>query len=210
MTITKTQIRAWLIQLDQVYADNKTYLTELDSPIGDADHGNNMARGFKAVAEKIAESEADIGTLLKTVGMTLISTVGGASGPLYGTFFLDAGKSASNKEALSTSEFTLMIDQGIQGLVRRGRAELGDKTMVDALSPAYDALRASFEAGEGLWASLAAMVAAAEDGMQATIPMLAKKGRASYVGERSIGHQDPGATSAYLMLKALAATVMDG
>ncbi|MFT5195026.1 MAG: dihydroxyacetone kinase-like protein [Cellvibrionaceae bacterium] len=209
MTITKTEIRTWLIQLDQVYADNKIYLTELDSPIGDADHGINMARGFKAVAEKLADSDADIGSLLKTTGMTLIGTMGGASGPLYGTFFIDAANSALNKDEINTAELISMIGQGIQGLVRRGRAELDDKTMVDAWVPAHEALKASFETGEGLWASLTEMVTAAEEGMKATTPMLAKKGRASYLGERSIGHQDPGATSTYLMLKALAKTVMN-
>lgn len=204
MTITKAEIRAWLIKLAEVYADNKRYLTELDSPIGDADHGNNMSRGFNAVAEKVAGSKADIGTLFRTTGMALISTVGGASGPLYGTFFLDAAKLGQNKDEVTAAELASMIDQGVQGIIRRGRAELGDKTMIDVWLPACETFNTSLEAGNDMVSALKEAVVSAEFNMKNTIPMLAKKGRASYLGERSIGHQDPGATSTYLMLKALA------
>jgi dihydroxyacetone kinase-like protein len=208
MEITKTQILAWLDKTAAVMADNRKYLTDLDSPIGDADHGINMDRGFKKVLEKLPSlADKDIGNVLKTVGMTLVSSVGGASGPLYGTFFMRSGMTADAKEALTGDDLLALLQAGVDGIVQRGRPQLGDKTMFDAWSPALDAMRASLENGTDAVTALAQAVAAAEQGMKDTIPLQAKKGRASYLGERSIGHQDPGATSSYLMLKALLETL---
>ncbi|MDM8519797.1 dihydroxyacetone kinase subunit DhaL [Anaerolineales bacterium HSG6] len=200
LTIEKLQI--WMIALQATYHENKQYLTDLDAAIGDADHGINMDRGYSAVKQKIeGTAYKDIGSLLKTVAMTLISSVGGASGPLYGTFFLRASTACMGKTELTDAEFVAMFKVGLHGIVQRGKANLADKTMVDALTPALDAMTQALENGATLTDILQAGTDAAEQGMQQTIPMLAKKGRASYLGERSIGHQDPGATSAYLMLK---------
>lgn len=180
------------------------HLTELDSPIGDADHGINMARGFGKVVEKLPSvAETDIGSILKTSGMTLLSTVGGASGPLYGTFFMRAGAALQGKQELDGADLLKLLETGIEGVVQRGRAELGDKTMIDALVPAVQALKTSLEAGGDLTHALEACAAAAEAGAQSTIPLIARKGRASYLGERSAGHQDPGATSAAYLLATL-------
>ncbi|MCA9932373.1 MAG: dihydroxyacetone kinase ADP-binding subunit DhaL [Ardenticatenaceae bacterium] len=202
--ITKAQIVQWLTTTAKVLAENKEYLTQLDSAIGDADHGINMDRGFKKVMEKLPTVEdKDIGNVLKTIGMTLISSVGGASGPLYGTFFMRSGMVVTSKEELSGDDLLQLLQAGVDGVVQRGRAQLGDKTMFDALSPAMDALRSGLENQDDVVTALETAVAAAEQGMKDTIPLQAKKGRASYLGERSIGHQDPGATSSYLILKAL-------
>jgi phosphoenolpyruvate---glycerone phosphotransferase subunit DhaL len=210
MEITKTQILAWLDKTALVMAENRKYLTDLDSPIGDADHGINMDRGFKKVLEKLPSlADKDIGNILKTAGMTLVSSVGGASGPLYGTFFMRSGMTADAKEALTGEDLLALLQAGVDGIVQRGRAQLGDKTMFDAWSPALDAMRAGLENGNDAITALALAVAAAEQGMKDTIPLQAKKGRASYLGERSIGHQDPGATSSYLMLKTLLETLED-
>lgn len=206
--VTKNQIVTWLEKMADILAENKKYLTKLDSAIGDADHGINMDRGFKKVMEKLPTvADKDIGNILKTTGMTLISSVGGASGPLYGTFFMRSGMAVASKEKLSNEDLLELLRAGVNGIVQRGRAQPGDKTMFDAWSPAIDALEASLDAGDGTHAALKKSVAAAEQGMKDTIPMQAKKGRASYLGERSIGHQDPGATSSYLMLKALLDTI---
>ncbi|MDM8532094.1 dihydroxyacetone kinase subunit DhaL [Anaerolineales bacterium HSG25] len=200
LTIEKLQI--WMIALQATYHENKQYLTDLDAAIGDADHGINMDRGYTAVKKNIETTEhKDIGSLLKTTAMTLISSVGGASGPLYGTFFLRASTVCMGKTELTDAEFVAMFKVGLHGIVQRGKANLADKTMVDALTPALEAMTQALENGATLTDILQAGTDAAEQGMQQTIPMLAKKGRASYLGERSIGHQDPGATSAYLMLK---------
>ena len=164
-----------------------------------------MARGFSAVTAKLAATPpADIAALFKTVGMTLIATVGGASGPLYGTLFLQLAAKAAGKSTLSVADWAACLEAGLAGVVMRGKAEVGDKTMVDALAPAVAALKA---ADGALPAALAASAAAAEAGMQATTPLIARKGRASYLGERSAGHQDPGATSSYFLVQALADTV---
>lgn len=188
----------------EVLQERKAHLTELDSPIGDADHGINMARGFKKVQEKLpAVVDTDIGNILKTCGMALISSVGGASGPLYGTFLMRAGGAVQSKEELDGADLLRLIEVGVEGVVQRGRAEVGEKTMLDALIPATDALRARLDAGDDIPDALAAAVEAAEQGVKDTIPMIAKKGRASYLGERSIGHQDPGATSSYYLLATL-------
>jgi dihydroxyacetone kinase-like protein len=204
MAVTKAQVVAWLEGLAAVYAENRAFLTDLDSAIGDADHGINMDRGFKKVAEKLPSvAEKDIGNILKSTGMTLMSTVGGASGPLYGTFFMRSGTAVGDKEALDNDDLIVLFEAGVEGLVKRGRAVLGDKTMVDAWTPAVAALKEAVEAGKDTIAVLEAAVEAAEQGVQDTIPLQARKGRASYLGERSIGHQDPGATSSWLMLKKL-------
>lgn len=208
---TKDQIVQWLYNLADVLTENKEYLTKLDSAIGDADHGINMKRGFDRVMEKLPTvADKDIGNVLKTTGMTLISSVGGASGPLYGTFFMRGGMAAAAKEELSGDDLVTLLQAGVDGIVQRGRAQLGDKTMVDAWMPALDAMRESLGNGNSALDALEAAVAAAEQGMKDTIPLQAKKGRASYLGERSIGHQDPGATSSYLMLKTLLDTLKEG
>lgn len=208
--VTKDQIVKWLENSAAVLNENKDYLTQLDSAIGDADHGTNMARGFKKVMEKLPSvADKDIGNILKTTGMTLISSVGGASGPLYGTFFMRSGMAVAAKEELSDEDLLKLLEAGVEGIVQRGRAQLEDKTMIDAWYPALDALRSAMKNGSNTVEALKAGVAGAEKGMKATIPLQAKKGRASYLGERSIGHQDPGATSSYLMLNALLETLQE-
>ncbi|MBP8947956.1 MAG: dihydroxyacetone kinase subunit L [Candidatus Promineofilum sp.] len=203
-TVTKEQVVRWLEATAAVLEANKGYLTDLDSAIGDADHGTNMDRGFKKVMEKLPTvADKDIGNILKTVGMTLISTVGGASGPLYGTFYMRGGMAADAKEELDADDLINVLQGAVEGIVQRGRAQPGDKTMVDALLPALAALKEAVAGGQELPAAVAAAVAAAEQGMKDTIPLQARKGRASYLGERSIGHQDPGATSSHLILNAL-------
>ena len=203
-TVTKEQVVRWLEATAAVLEANKGYLTDLDSAIGDADHGTNMDRGFKKVMEKLPTvADKDIGNILKTVGMTLISTVGGASGPLYGTFYMRGGMAADAKEELDADDLVNVLQGAVDGIVQRGRAQPGDKTMVDALLPALAALKEAVASGQELPAAVAAAVAAAEQGMKDTIPLQARKGRASYLGERSIGHQDPGATSSHLILNAL-------
>jgi phosphoenolpyruvate---glycerone phosphotransferase subunit DhaL len=205
--ITRDAVIAWIKNFRLVIAQNREYLTQLDSAIGDADHGINMDRGFGAVEAKLAGvADSDIGNIFKTTGMTLVSTVGGAGGPLYGTFFMKAGTVIGAKNEMSGQDWLTALDAGLAGVQQRGKSTTGEKTMVDALTPARDALRAALEQGQDLGQALAASANAAEQGMQATIPMLATKGRASYLGERSIGHQDPGATSSFLMLKCAADT----
>jgi dihydroxyacetone kinase-like protein len=208
MTVTRQQVVQWLEHTAAVLNDNKEYLTQLDSPIGDADHGINMSRGFKAVLGKLPSvADKDIGNILKTTGMALISSVGGASGPLYGTFFIRSGAASMSKEELNNEDLLQLFLDGVDGIVQRGRPQLGDKTMFDAWAPALEAMQAAFVSGNDVVAALRSTVAAAEQGMKNTIPLQAKKGRASYLGERSIGHQDPGATSTFLMLKALLETL---
>jgi dihydroxyacetone kinase-like protein len=190
-----------------VIAENKEYLTQLDSAIGDADHGINMDRGFRAVIDKIEPLEpGDIGAMFKTVGMTLVSTVGGAGGPLYGTLFLQLGLKGAGKQELEPDDWAEMLAAAVDGVIARGKAELEDKTMVDALVPGRDAFRAALEGGATLGDALLRSADAAEEGMRATIPLIARKGRASYLGERSAGHQDPGATSSALLLRTAAQT----
>ncbi len=205
--ISHSDVLAWItLYADRIH-EQKQYLTELDSAIGDADHGINMDRGFQAVLGILPTLPADdIGALLKGIAMKLISTVGGASGPLYGTFFLRMAPGTAGMAEMDLPTFATALDAGVAGLVERGKAELGDKTMIDVWFPARDALHAEIEAGSTPVEALAATVAAAERGMLATIPLVARKGRASYLGERSAGHQDPGATSSHLLLKAAADT----
>lgn len=207
---SKDQIVQWLENLADVLTENKEYLTQLDSAIGDADHGINMKRGFDRVIEKLpGVADKDIGSILKTTGMTLISSVGGASGPLYGTFFMRSGMAAAAKEELTGEDLAELLQAGVDGVVQRGRAEAGDKTMVDAWLPAIEAMNTALADGADTIEALEAAVGGAEQGMEDTIPMQAKKGRASYMGERSIGHQDPGATSSYLLLKTLLETLKE-
>ncbi len=205
MPITTSDVSEYLRKVAEVLAENKEYLTELDSAIGDADHGINMDRGFQNVLRKLpAVEDKDIGTILKTAGMALVSSVGGASGPLYGTAFMQAGMAAAGKRELTAEDLLAILEAALKGVIMRGRANLGDKTMVDALTPAIDAMREALENGADLTEALDKATAAAEEGMKATIPLIAKKGRASYLGERSIGHQDPGATSSYLLIRTMA------
>ncbi|MCG8348123.1 MAG: dihydroxyacetone kinase ADP-binding subunit DhaL [Chloroflexales bacterium] len=208
MTISNEQIVQWLQNSAAVMAENKEYLTQLDSLFGGADHGINMNRGFNKVIEKLPTvSDKDIGSILKTAGMALISSVGGASGPLYGTFFTRSGAALSAKEELSSNDLHLLFQTGVEGIQQRGRAQRGDKTMYDAWLPSLEALKAATDNGQSVASALEQAVSAAKQGMEDTIPLQAKKGRASYLGERSIGHQDPGATSSYLLLKALLDTI---
>lgn len=210
MMITKTQIITWLEKTAAVMEENRTYLTDLDSPIGDADHGTNMDRGFKSVMAKLPTiKDTDIGNILKTTGMTLMSSVGGASGPLYGTFYMRCGMATASKEELNENDLLQMLESGVGGILQRGRAQLEDKTMYDAWAPALDAMKKSIADSANTVECLKQTVAAAKQGMEDTIPLQARKGRASYLGERSIGHQDPGATSTYLILKQLLEVVQE-
>ncbi|MBM7556122.1 dihydroxyacetone kinase subunit DhaL [Halanaerobacter jeridensis] len=182
--------------------DNKQYLTKLDSAIGDGDHGINMARGFSEVKEEFESAEFDSNSaVVKKVAMTLISNVGGASGPLYGTAFLQASKVM--EEDLSLKNAVKIGEAVIEGIKMRGKAEQGDKTMLDAIIPAVNALKEDYEAGVELEEALQDCLEAAEEGKESTIPLVAKKGRASYLGERSKGHQDPGATSSYMIIETI-------
>jgi phosphoenolpyruvate---glycerone phosphotransferase subunit DhaL len=207
MSITRDDTLNWVKAVAATIGENSAYLTDLDRAIGDADHGANMERGFKAVMNKIPEiSDKDIGTICKTVGMTLISTVGGAGGPLYGTFFLQAGMKTAGKMELNLADWTEALEAALSGVIMRGKAELGDKTMVDALTPAVAALKQSISDNQPINKAVELSAEAARQGMEGTIPLVARKGRASYLGERSAGHQDPGATSSYLILKTAADT----
>lgn len=208
--LTNTQVLEWLKTYAQVIADHKDYLTQLDAAIGDADHGINLNRGFQRVVAQLPElKNSDIGNIFKTVSMTLISSIGGASGPLYGTFFLRASQVVAGKFELTDDDMMAMLQAGVEGVVQRGKATLEDKTMLDTLQPAADAFKQAIDINLNSLEALQQAVMAAENGMKATIPMVAKKGRASYLGERSAGHQDPGATSAYLMLTTLLETVQN-
>lgn len=207
MSIHRDDALAWIKNVARVINENNVYLTQLDAAIGDADHGANMDRGFKAVMTKMADiSDKDMGTLFKTVGMTLISTVGGAGGPLYGTFFLQLGMKTSGKMELGLADWAEALEAALAGVVMRGKADLGDKTMVDALTPAVDALKRAVQDQQSIVKALELSAEAARQGMESTIPLVARKGRASYLGDRSANHQDPGATSSYLILKAAADT----
>ena len=203
MSVSRDQFVMWVKTYADVITENKEYLTELDSAIGDADHGINMDRGFQAVLAKLpAFANQDIGSIAKNIGMVLISTVGGASGPLYGTFFIQIGKETAGKLELTLNDWTAALESAVNGVMLRGKANPGDKTMLDSLIPALNALKECSARGDSLADALSASEKAAEQGMLSTIPLVAKKGRASYLGERSAGTQDPGATSSYLLLKA--------
>jgi phosphoenolpyruvate---glycerone phosphotransferase subunit DhaL len=203
--VRTTTIHVWMTTIAESVKDRRDYLTQLDAAIGDGDHGVNMDRGFEAVGKALAAQDGSLppGKLLTLAGKTLVSTVGGASGPLWGTAFRRAGRALGDREELDGQDLVVALRAALDGVVELGAAQPGDKTMVDALGPAIDALDSALTAGEPLEAALAAATAAAESGAKATVPLQARKGRASYLGERSIGHQDPGATSAALIMAAL-------
>jgi dihydroxyacetone kinase-like protein len=201
--ITLDELSSWLQEFARLVAEHRSELSELDAAIGDGDHGTNMDRGMQAVVANLGGET--VGDVLKQAGMTLVSTVGGASGPLYGTFFLRFATAAGGTPDLDPTQFAAAMRAGLEGIVARGKAEAGDKTMFDALAPAVQALEAGV-AGD-FATTLRAAADAAEKGRDGTVEMLARKGRASYLGERSIGHQDPGATSAALLVSAAAATL---
>jgi dihydroxyacetone kinase-like protein len=201
--VTTAVLDEWVRRFAGLVSQNRDHLTELDAAIGDADHGSNMDRGMGAAVAALDEtSPATAGALLTKVGMTLVSTVGGASGPLFGTFFLRMGTSLGDVDTTSPLDFAAALRAGLDGVVARGKAEPGDKTMYDALAPAVDALEAALAEQASLSAGLKVARDAAQAGRDATTPMLARKGRASYLGERSVGHQDPGATTVALLLEA--------
>jgi phosphoenolpyruvate---glycerone phosphotransferase subunit DhaL len=202
--VTSEQVRDWIRRFADVVSEKRMELVRLDTAIGDGDHGTNMDRGMKKAVEKLDGTDGgDIGADLKAVGMALVSSVGGAAGPLYGTVFLQMGSAAAGKDELDLDGWTAAVEAGVKGLQSRGKAEPGDKTMIDAWLPALEALREGGDLGDALTRS----ADAAEEGMKATTPMEARKGRASYLGPRSVGHQDPGATSTYLLLRAAAETL---
>jgi dihydroxyacetone kinase-like protein len=203
-------LQRWIRRFAAEVAEQREYLTQLDSPIGDADHGANLNRGLNVVLAALEGPEsATAAALFKRIGMTLVSNVGGASGPLYGTLFLRMATAAGDVETLDAGALAKVLRAGLDGVVARGKAEPGDKTMVDALTPATDALDAALAEQRSLAVALKAAARAAETGRDATIEMLARKGRASYLGERSVGHQDPGATSMALLIGAAAATLVE-
>jgi dihydroxyacetone kinase-like protein len=207
LSITATTVRDWISAYAAVIAENRAELVKLDSAIGDGDHGTNMDRGMRKAVEKLEDVEGDdIGALLKAVGMALVSSVGGAAGPLYGTLFLQMGSASSGREELDLGAWADALDAGVKGVQARGKAQLEDKTMIDALVPAVAALRAAADEGASLGDGLRRSADAAGEGMRATIPLEARKGRASYLGPRSVDHQDPGATSSHLLLEAAAST----
>ena len=208
MSLGYDDVLRWIRAFAAEVEANKEYLTQLDAAVGDGDHGINMQRGMAAVLVKVdtPTEGQDIGALLKTVGMTLVSTVGGAGGPLYGTLFLQMGTAVSGKEELGPDDWAAALEAAITGVQARGKAEPGDKTMIDALIPGRDAFKAALAEGATFPDALRKSADAAEQGMQDTVPLVARKGRASYLGERSAGHQDPGATSSHLLLEAAAKT----
>jgi phosphoenolpyruvate---glycerone phosphotransferase subunit DhaL len=206
-SITAAEVRDWIRTYAAVIAENRAELVRLDTAIGDGDHGTNMDRGMRKAVEKVDGTDGDdIGALLKAVGMALVSSVGGAAGPLYGTLFLQMGTASAGREELDLAGWTAALEAGVEGVQARGKAEPGDKTMVDALVPAVESLRAAGDDGGGLADALRRSADAAEEGMKATIPLEARRGRASYLGPRSIGHQDPGATSSQLLIAVAART----
>ncbi|EPF7465199.1 dihydroxyacetone kinase ADP-binding subunit DhaL [Serratia marcescens] len=205
MALTKQQVVDWLMRCGEVFSRERDFLTRLDTEIGDADHGLNMNRGFNKVVEKLPSvADKDIGFILKNTGMTLLSSVGGASGPLFGTFFIRAAQAANAKQSLDLAELQQMMQEGVEGVVMRGKAEPGDKTMCDVWWPVVDSLGQSAQQNLSVSEALQRAADSAERAVESTITMQARKGRASYLGERSIGHQDPGATSVMLMMKTLA------
>jgi phosphoenolpyruvate---glycerone phosphotransferase subunit DhaL len=207
--VQSTTIIAWMDESATAVREHGDYLTQLDSAIGDGDHGLNMTRGFDSVSKALAGQDASVppGQLLIVAGKTLVSTVGGASGPLWGTGLRRAGRSLGDDAEFDGQLLVAALEGCLGGIVELGAASLGDKTMVDAMDPATNALRRAVEAERTLPQALSAAAEAAEEGMRATIPMQARKGRASYLGERSIGHQDPGATSTALIFRALESAV---
>lgn len=207
--LTHGQCLAWLRAFAALINDNTDFLTDLDAAIGDADHGTNMARGATAALGKL-DPATPLGSMFKSVGMALVSTVGGSAGPLYGTFFMRFGARLGDVEDVSLTTFAAALTAGRDGVVARGKAAVGEKTMIDAMTPAVEAFESHVADGDGPLVAAEAALAAAERGRDATIPLVARKGRASYLGERSAGHQDPGATSTAYLFEALVAAVKEG
>lgn len=204
MSINGVQLIQILNKISEVMDENKAYLTELDATIGDGDHGLNMSKGFTAVKEKLKDDNgSNIGDTLKKTGMALVSNVGGASGPLYGTAFMKAATPVIGKERVDINDFIKMLEEALAGIKMRGKGELGDKTMIDAIEPALEALKSSVASGLSPIEALEKAKSAAFEGVENTKKIIAKKGRASYLGERSIGHQDAGATSSYIILNTV-------
>lgn len=209
-TITTSQMLHALKNMCDTIEDEKDYLSELDGAIGDGDHGVNMAKCFREVKKKLAESSAqDVGALFKEVGMVVLNSVGGAMGALYGTFFLKLSQESAGKAEVNLSDLVAMFQTGEQGILDLGKANRGDKTLIDTLSPAVRAIEAAAKEGNTLVGALADFEQSAKQGMESTKDMLAKMGRASRLGERTIGHQDAGATSCYFILRSLASTISD-
>ena len=205
MELTREDIVAWIERVAALMHEHRDFLTALDAAIGDADHGANMDRGFQAVLAKLqGGNPADSAGVLRTTAMTLLSTVGGASGPLYGTFFLTLATQLQNAERVDAQRWGAALEAAVKAVMTRGQAQPGDKTMVDALLPAVGAYQEALQQGESFVQALQRAADAAEEGMRATIPLVARRGRASYLGERSAGHQDPGATSSALIIRAAA------
>jgi dihydroxyacetone kinase-like protein len=208
--VSLAQISDWLRRTQEAVTEQRDYLTALDSAIGDADHGSNLSRGFTAVLAKLTDSPSTtLAALLQSSGMTLVSTVGGASGPLYGTFLLRMGKAIGEQDTATAAQLGEALRAGLDGVIARGKAEPGDKTMIDALSPAVDAYEAALADGDDAGTAAKAAASAAAAGRDATEPLVAHKGRASYLGERSAGHIDPGSASVTLVLEALAAALRE-
>jgi len=206
--ISNAQLLAWLERCAEAMIEHKQELTDLDAATGDADHGNNMARGFTKVQEVLpAQADKTPKDMFKAISMMLMSSVGGASGPLYGSFFMQGGMAVTSEDGMSLADLHAFLEKGVAAVKKRGRSEAGEKTMIDALEPAVEAVKAAAAKGDDVSGVLAAMVAATKAGMEHTIELKATKGRASYQGEKSIGHQDPGATSSYYLLLALQETV---
>jgi dihydroxyacetone kinase-like protein len=209
--IALAQFQQWLKVYAERIKSQELYLTELDAAIGDADHGANMRRGTRKICERMADVDFhfdDISSFLRAVGMILISSVGGAAGPLYGAFFLRAAQVEQEDDTVNLSELATMFRAGLEGVQQRGKAQVGDKTLVDALQPAVEALEVADKGGSTLKNALEAARLAAESGMHETIDMQANRGRASYLGPRAIGHQDPGATSLYFLIECAAQTLV--
>ena len=205
-TLTREATLRWLRHYAELISINKMRLTELDSEIGDGDHGANMQRGMQAVLTRLAGvADKDIGSVFKMIGTTLVATVGGAGGPLFGTLFVQMGNATLGKRELTLPDWAAALQAGVEGVMLRGKAQPGEKTMIDALMPALTSLQRNAADGESLTVALPQSVQAAALGTEATATMIASKGRASYLGERSLGHVDPGATSAFLLLKAMLA-----
>jgi len=205
MSAGYAQVQDWIRRYAEEIAAHRQELVRLDTAIGDGDHGTNMDRGMRKAVERLDGVQGeDVGAALKAVGMALVSSVGGAAGPLYGTLFMQMGQGASGKAELELTDWSAALRKGLEGVQARGKAQPGDKTMVDALTPAVEALEQAAQDGADLAEALRRSAAAAEEGMRATAPLEARKGRASYLGPRSVGHQDPGATSTYLLLKTAA------
>ena len=210
-TITHADVLAWIRRFGAETTEHRAELTTLDAAIGDGDHGTNMDRGMRKALDRLDGLEGeDIGAALKAVGMALVSSVGGAAGPLYGTLFMQMGSTTGGRSALDLAGWADALEAGVTGLQARGRAEPGDKTMVDALRPALETLRTAVQEGAEPADALRRSAAAAEEGMKATVPMEARRGRASYLGPRSVGHQDPGATSSHLLLHSAAEALGGG